>query len=171
MRPGEVLETVRASSQPASGEGKANQYYLRGFNLDHGTDFATTVGEAGEHADARPRPRYSDSIPHPGARERRPFERAVLRRARRLCHRGHRTINYTTARPPDRQVGGGRAMLDGSSGRRPLGGRGTLLGALELERSDGPGTADELRKFNGRFATREATRATPVGDVMGYRGS
>ena len=26
-----------------SGEGKANQYYLRGFNLDHGTDFATTV--------------------------------------------------------------------------------------------------------------------------------
>ena len=26
-----------------SGEGKANQYYLRGFNLDHGTDFSTTV--------------------------------------------------------------------------------------------------------------------------------
>lgn len=26
-----------------SGEGKANQYYLRGFNLDHGTDFATSV--------------------------------------------------------------------------------------------------------------------------------
>ena len=27
-----------------SGDGKANQYYLRGFNLDHGTDFATFVG-------------------------------------------------------------------------------------------------------------------------------
>ena len=26
-----------------SGEGKANQYSLRGFNLDYGTDFATTV--------------------------------------------------------------------------------------------------------------------------------
>ena len=26
-----------------SGDGKANQYYLRGFNLDHGTDFATFV--------------------------------------------------------------------------------------------------------------------------------
>jgi hypothetical protein len=26
-----------------SGEGKANQYYLRGFNLDHGFDFAQTV--------------------------------------------------------------------------------------------------------------------------------
>ena len=25
-----------------SGDGKANQYFLRGFNLDHGTDFATT---------------------------------------------------------------------------------------------------------------------------------
>ena len=26
-----------------SGDGKANQYFLRGFNLDHGTDFATWV--------------------------------------------------------------------------------------------------------------------------------
>src|SRR5207247_8896347 len=26
-----------------SGEGKANQYFLRGFNLDHGSDFALTV--------------------------------------------------------------------------------------------------------------------------------
>src|SRR6185437_7874674 len=26
-----------------SGDGKANQYFLRGFNLDHGTDFATFV--------------------------------------------------------------------------------------------------------------------------------
>ena len=26
-----------------SGDGKANQYFLRGFNLDHGTDFATSV--------------------------------------------------------------------------------------------------------------------------------
>ena len=28
-----------------SGEGKANQFYLRGFNLDHGTDLRTTVDE------------------------------------------------------------------------------------------------------------------------------
>ena len=26
-----------------SGDGKANQYFLRGYNLDHGTDFATSV--------------------------------------------------------------------------------------------------------------------------------
>ena len=56
MRAGEVLETVPGVIiSQHSGEGKANQYYLRGFNLDHGTDFATTVaGHAGEHADARP---------------------------------------------------------------------------------------------------------------------
>src|SRR5262245_31781448 len=44
MRNGEVLETVPGVViSQHSGEGKANQYYLRGFNLDHGTDFATTV--------------------------------------------------------------------------------------------------------------------------------
>ena len=44
MRAGEVLETVPGVViSQHSGEGKANQYYLRGFNLDHGTDFATTV--------------------------------------------------------------------------------------------------------------------------------
>ncbi len=44
MRPGDVLETVPGVViSQHSGEGKANQYYLRGFNLDHGTDFATTV--------------------------------------------------------------------------------------------------------------------------------
>ena len=44
MRSGEVLETIPGVViSQHSGEGKANQYYLRGFNLDHGTDFATTV--------------------------------------------------------------------------------------------------------------------------------
>jgi len=44
MRSGEVLETVPGVIVTQhSGEGKANQYFLRGFNLDHGTDFATTV--------------------------------------------------------------------------------------------------------------------------------
>jgi hypothetical protein len=41
LRSGEVLETVPGLiiTQHAGG-GKANQYFLRGFNLDHGTDFA-----------------------------------------------------------------------------------------------------------------------------------
>jgi hypothetical protein len=44
LRPAEVLEFVPGVIvSQHSGDGKANQYYLRGFNLDHGTDFATTV--------------------------------------------------------------------------------------------------------------------------------
>ena len=41
LRSGEILETVPGViiTQHAGG-GKANQYFLRGFNLDHGTDFA-----------------------------------------------------------------------------------------------------------------------------------
>ncbi|MGB4497151.1 MAG: TonB-dependent receptor [Methylococcaceae bacterium] len=43
-RPSEVLETVPGLiSSQHSGEGKAAQYYVRGFNLDHGTDFLTQV--------------------------------------------------------------------------------------------------------------------------------
>ena len=44
LRPAEVLEFVPGLIvSQHSGDGKANQYYLRGFNLDHGTDFATFV--------------------------------------------------------------------------------------------------------------------------------
>ncbi|HEY3634613.1 MAG TPA: TonB-dependent receptor [Caldimonas sp.] len=44
LRPAEVLEFVPGVIVTQhSGEGKANQYFLRGFNLDHGTDFATYV--------------------------------------------------------------------------------------------------------------------------------
>ncbi|MDK2657501.1 TonB-dependent receptor [Cupriavidus consociatus] len=44
LRPGELLETVPGLIvTQQSGDGKANQYFLRGFNLDHGTDLSTTV--------------------------------------------------------------------------------------------------------------------------------
>src|SRR5690349_10724502 len=43
-REGELLETVPGVIVTQhSGEGKANQYFVRGFNLDHGTDFQTRV--------------------------------------------------------------------------------------------------------------------------------
>lgn len=44
LRRGEILEIVPGMiiTQHAGG-GKANQYFLRGFNLDHGTDFATSI--------------------------------------------------------------------------------------------------------------------------------
>src|SRR5262249_46548998 len=45
-RPGELLEaTPGLVVTQHSGEGKANQYFLRGYNLDHGTDLAITVDD------------------------------------------------------------------------------------------------------------------------------
>jgi len=46
LRTGEILELVPGMVVTQhSGTGKANQYFLRGFNLDHGTDFATFVDD------------------------------------------------------------------------------------------------------------------------------
>src|SRR5882724_7248862 len=43
-RPGQLLETVPGLQVTShSGEGKANQYLMRGYNLDHGTDLAVAV--------------------------------------------------------------------------------------------------------------------------------
>jgi outer membrane cobalamin receptor len=44
LRPGEILEAIPGVviTQHAGG-GKANQYFTRGFNLDHGTDFGLDV--------------------------------------------------------------------------------------------------------------------------------
>src|SRR5688500_8386313 len=42
LRVAELLEAVPGMvAVQHSGSGKANQYFLRGFNLDHGTDFTT----------------------------------------------------------------------------------------------------------------------------------
>ncbi|MEO5628750.1 MAG: TonB-dependent receptor [Thermomonas sp.] len=44
LRTGDLLEFVPGLvATQHSGSGKANQYFLRGFNLDHGTDFSTSV--------------------------------------------------------------------------------------------------------------------------------
>jgi outer membrane receptor protein involved in Fe transport len=46
FRVGQLLESVPGLVVTVhSGEGKANQYLIRGFNLDHGTDFATYVDD------------------------------------------------------------------------------------------------------------------------------
>jgi hypothetical protein len=45
-RPGQLFETVPGLVVTAhSGEGKAQQYLIRGYNLDHGTDFASYVDD------------------------------------------------------------------------------------------------------------------------------
>lgn len=44
LRPGDMLEVIPGLIVTQhSGSGKSNQMFLRGFNLDHGTDFATWI--------------------------------------------------------------------------------------------------------------------------------
>lgn len=44
MRVGELVEAIPGMvATQHSGTGKANQYFLRGFNLDHGTDFSAFI--------------------------------------------------------------------------------------------------------------------------------
>ncbi len=44
LRPGEIVESVPGMIVTQhSGSGKANQFFVRGFNLDHGTDFLVRV--------------------------------------------------------------------------------------------------------------------------------
>ena len=46
LRPGELLEaTPGLIATQHSGGGKANQFFLRGFNLDHGTDYSVYVDD------------------------------------------------------------------------------------------------------------------------------
>ncbi len=156
MRVGEVLETVPgmiASSH--AGGGKANQYFLRGFNLDHGTDFAQTIAgmpvNMPSHAHGQG---YSDinfMIPElvsgvqyskgPYFAEQGDFATA-----------GAANTTYVTSleRPMVRLEAGGfgyaRALLAAS----PKTGGGRLLLAFEGAHNDGPWEQpDNFRKLNG----------------------
>ena len=70
LRPGKLLEFVPGMIVAQhSGDGKANQYFLRGFNLDHGTDFAPMVNgmpaNMPTHAMGRPYTDLNFVIPEP----------------------------------------------------------------------------------------------------------
>jgi TonB dependent receptor-like, beta-barrel/Carboxypeptidase regulatory-like domain/TonB-dependent Receptor Plug Domain len=156
MRASEVLETVPGLViSQHSGEGKANQYYLRGFNLDHGTDFATTVAgmpiNLPTHAHGHG---YADSnflIPElvSGVQYSKGPYFADLGD---FTAAGAANINYTNTLPGFlARVSGGRdgwarALVAAS----PRVGDGFLLYALELGHNDGPWERpDNFRKFNG----------------------
>jgi hypothetical protein len=158
MRVGEVLETVPGLViSQHSGEGKANQYYLRGFNLDHGTDFATTVAgmpvNMPTHAHGQGYSDLSFLIPElvSGVQFRKgPYfaEDADFSSA------GSATINYTNTlehplvRVSGGQEGWGRVLAAAS----PAVGQGRVLAAIEVQHNDGPWTyPDDFRKVNGVF--------------------
>jgi hypothetical protein len=156
MRAGEVLETVPGMIvSQHSGEGKANQYYVRGFNLDHGTDFSTAVAgvpvnmPTGAHAHG-----YSDLnflIPElvsgvqfkkgPYFADEGDFSAA-----------GAANINYVNRleQPLVSFSGGedGWARVLGAASPRV--GAGYVLGAVELNQNDGPWVRpDDYQKVNG----------------------
>ena len=156
MRAGEVLETVPGLVvSQHSGEGKANQYYLRGFNLDHGTDFSTTVAgvpvntPTGAHAHG-----YSDvSFLIPELVSGVQFKKGpYFADEGDFSAAGAANVNYVNQldRPIVRVSAGndGWGRLFGAASPRV--GGGYLLGALEVNHNDGPWVQpDDYRKING----------------------
>jgi len=178
MRDGEVLETIPGVIVTQhSGEGKANQYFLRGFNLDHGTDFATTVGgipvNMPTHAHGQG---YSDLnflIPELVAGVQ--FSKGPYYADQgNFATAGSSNINYATAldRSIARVEGGGEGYARLLLAASPKMGSGHLLGAIELAHNDGPwDRPDDYRKLNGvlRYSQGDVINGWAI-TAMAYHG-
>ena len=165
LRPAEVLELVPGMiATQHSGDGKANQYFLRGFNLDHGTDFRTTVAgvpvnlpthahgqgytdlnflipELVDRVRYRKGPYYADEGDFSSAGA------AHIDYARWLAG-SLASLTYGTGQY-------GRALLAGS----PEVASGNLLYALEWSHNDGPWQVPEnFRKMNGVLRYSQGNR-------------
>jgi outer membrane cobalamin receptor len=160
-----------------SGEGKANQYFLRGFNLDHGTDLAITVDgvpvNQRTHAHGQG---YSDLnfvIPElvGGVRYRKgPYyaEEGDFAAAGAARLQLHRHLDAGIAEATAGGFGYRRALLADS----PAAAGGRVLYALELVHNDGPWTRpDDLHKLNAllRYSGGSAANGFDV-TAMAYRG-
>jgi hypothetical protein len=164
MRAGEVLETVPGLIvSQHSGEGKANQYYLRGFNLDHGTDFSTTVAgipvntPTGAHAHG-----YADiSFLIPELVSGVQFKKGpYFADEGDFSAAGAASISYVDAleRPLVRVSAGGQGWGRFLGAASPSLGRGHLLAALELTQTDGPWERpDDYRKANAVLRYSQGT--------------
>ncbi|KKO61522.1 Vitamin B12 transporter BtuB [Janthinobacterium sp. KBS0711] len=155
-RPGELLEAVPGLIvSQHSGEGKANQFYLRGFNLDHGTDLRTTVDEMPvnqrSHGHGQGWTDLNFLIPELAMRldyKKGPYSAAQGD----FSSAGAASVVYA-----NRLTQGIASVGIGQNGfRRALladsldAGDGSLLYALEAQRNDGPFTQpDRYRKLNG----------------------
>ena len=175
-RPGDVLETIPGLViSQHSGEGKANQYYLRGFNLDHGTDFAVSVAgipvNMPTHGHGQGWSDVNFLIPElvsgiqfkkgPYYAEEGDFSTA-----------GAANISYVNAleRPLVRATFGGHGFSRALAAASPRVGSGNLLLAIETSRYDGPWTTSEdARRVNvvARFSRGDARRGFAV-TFMGY---
>jgi opacity protein-like surface antigen/outer membrane receptor protein involved in Fe transport len=165
-RPGEIVEAAPGlmAIDHADG-GKANQYYLRGYNLDHGTDMATFVGDMPinlpTHAHGQGYTDLNFLIPETvsGMNIRKgPYFGDVGD----FANAGTLSINLRDAVPQSIQsvtlgsFGYDRYLALGSTKL----GDGSLLYAGELNTYDGPWTnPDGMKKFSGlaRYTQGTAT--------------
>ena len=153
-RPGQILETIPGLTVTShSGEGKANQYLLRGYNLDHGTDLATFVDgmpiNQPTHAHGQGYtdlnfmiPELADQITYTNG----PYYAAVGD----FGAVGSDRISYRDTIPDQLTASVGTLGYERllGTGTQPLG-NGQLLQAVELQHYDGPFvTPDDVRKEN-----------------------
>jgi len=163
-RTGEVLEAAPGLIVTQhSGEGKANQYFLRGFNLDHGTDLAITVDgmpvNMPTHAHGQGYADTSFIIPEllSGIRVRKgpyyaddgDFATAGALRLDLIDALDRPFVQGTVG-----SFGYWRGLAAGST---PVS-AGRLLGALEVTTYDGPWRRpDDLRRINGLLRYSQGT--------------
>ncbi|MES3020363.1 MAG: TonB-dependent receptor [Pseudomonadota bacterium] len=176
-RPGELLEAVPGVVvSQGSGEGKANQFFLRGVSLDHGTDLRTTLDEMPvnqrSHAHGHGWTDLNFLIPELAARldyKKGPYSA----REGDFASVGSAALTYA-----NRLSAGVASATAGSHGYRralladsPALGDGALLYALELLRNDGPfKRPDDYRKANAvlRYSRGFANDGVSV-SAMAYR--
>jgi hypothetical protein len=175
LRVGELLETVPGLiiTQHAGG-GKANQYFLRGFNLDHGTDFATFLDgvplNMPSHAHGQG---YADmNVVIPELIETIQYQKGPYYAATGdFGTAGAAYLNFYKTLPQaiaSFEVGGDgyeRLVLANSSKV----GTGTLLYGIQVEHDDGPWLRpDDYRKYNQQISW--ATGDSKNGHSITFRG-
>jgi outer membrane receptor protein involved in Fe transport len=153
-RPGQLLETVPGLIVTLhSGEGKANQFLMRGYNLDHGTDLAVFVDgmpiNQPTHAHGQGYTDLNFLIPELADRveyTKGPFYASVGD----FGALGSVRLSYRDTIADQLALGIGEFDYQRvfAAGSRPAGG-GELLAAAELQHYDGPFvTPDDARKQN-----------------------
>jgi hypothetical protein len=178
LRPGEVLETVPGLVVTQhSGDGKANQYFLRGYNLDHGTDFASFVDGVPMNMPTNAHGQgYTDLnflIPElvelidyqkgPYFARNGDFSSAGSAQIRYVDHLDRNLADLSLGSHDERRVLlAGSTRLGGRSGTDAEGAAAAprLLSAFEGEMKDGPwATPEKLRKLNAVLKLSDGNRA------------
>lgn len=174
-RPGQLLETIPGLVVTShSGEGKANQYLMRGVNLDHGTDLATYVDGMPVNEPTHTHGQgYTDlNFLVPELTGGVNFTKGTyFADEGDFASIGSDHISLVNELSPQATatigtLGFERVFTGGSMDQ----GTGTLLGALELQHYDGPWThPDDQRKFNTvlRYSEGDLEKGFSI-TAMGY---